>query len=55
MAHGCPLSTDRGALLEIRTTFAVYVAALTGWVGWFFFVVFGGIGIASVPSELIHR
>ena len=45
---------DDSALLEIRTTFAVYIIALTGWIGWFFFVVFGGIGLASLPASLLR-
>jgi LMBR1 domain-containing protein 1 len=53
VGSGCYV-TDPNALLEIRTTFAVYIIALTGWVGWFFFVVFGGIGLASLPASLLR-
>jgi LMBR1 domain-containing protein 1 len=44
-----------GGRLEIRTSFAIYIAALTGWVGWFFFVFFGGIGLAALPGDLIRH
>ena len=49
---GCA-EQDNGRL-EIKTSFAIYIAALTGWVGWFFFVFFGGIGLASLPVDLIR-
>jgi hypothetical protein len=42
-------------VLKIRTSFSVYVAALTGWIGWFVFVIFGGIGMASLPSDLLIK
>jgi LMBR1 domain-containing protein 1 len=43
------------AILAIRTSFFVYVAALTGWIGWFIFVIFGGIGMASLPNDLVRK
>jgi len=43
------------AVLAIRTSFFVYVAALTGWIGWFVFVIFGGIGMASLPVDLVLK
>jgi LMBR1 domain-containing protein 1 len=42
-------------VLKIRTSFSVYVAALTGWIGWFVFVIFGGIGMASLPTDLLIK
>ena len=39
--------------VDINVSFATYMFALTGWVGWFFFVVFGGIGLASLPIDLL--
>lgn len=41
------------ATVELQVTFAVYVTALTGWVGWFFFAIFGGVGLAVLPIDLI--
>jgi len=41
--------------LAMQVTFPVYVMAMMSWVGWFFFVVFGGIGLASLPGELIRN
>lgn len=41
--------------MKVRTSFFVYVAALTGWIGWFIFVIFGGIGMASLPFDLIYK
>ena len=40
---------------KVKTSFPVYVAALTGFVGWFIFVVFAGIGLASCPGDLIRK
>ena len=30
-----------------------YVVALVSWVGWFLFAIFGGVGLAAVPIDLI--
>lgn len=40
-------------IVTFDVTFPVYVVALYGWVGWFFFCVFGGVGLASLPTSLI--
>jgi len=48
---GCVSSQDSN--LEISTSFATYIAAFTGWVGWFVFALFGGVGLAVVPFDLI--
>ena len=37
----------------MTVTFPVYVVALMGFVGWFFFVLFGGIGMIALPMDLI--
>lgn len=46
---------DQGkdASLEIKTGFQVYLIAVLCFVGWFFFVTFGGIGLSAVPIDLI--
>lgn len=48
-------SADGSTVVSIRTSFAIYMAALTGWVGWFIFVIFGGIGLASLPGDLLQK
>lgn len=50
---GCVSTSDD--TLSIDTSFATYIAGFTGWVGWFVFVVFGGVGLASVPITLIGK
>ena len=39
--------------ISMLVTFPVYVMALLGFVGWFFFVFFAGVGLASLPVDLI--
>ncbi|GMI32230.1 hypothetical protein TeGR_g10311, partial [Tetraparma gracilis] len=34
-------------------TFPVYVMAMMGFVGWFFFVIFAGVGLSALPVDLI--
>ena len=36
------------SVLKFGVSFPVYVVALVSWVGWFLFVIFGGIGLAAV-------
>ena len=48
-------AVSKKGLLKIRTSFAIYIAALTGWVGWFFFVFFGGVGLAALPGDLVQK
>lgn len=42
------------AEVTIRPTIIVYFIALMSWVGWIFLVVFGGIGLAALPMDLIN-
>jgi len=46
---------DTDTIMEIKTSFATYMAALTAWVGWFIFVIFGGIGLAALPGDLLRK
>ena len=39
--------------ISLKVTFPIYVMAMEAFVGWFFFVVFGGVGLASLPIDLI--
>ncbi|TPX44035.1 hypothetical protein SeMB42_g04459 [Synchytrium endobioticum] len=42
------------ATLQIGVSWLVYVVALTSLVGWLLFSVFGGVGIVSLPVDLIQ-
>ena len=47
-------SMDRAEVfLEIEVSFPVYVLALMSFLGWFFFVIFGGCGMIALPIDLI--
>lgn len=50
---GAMCDTSRDTLIKIRVGFEVYVIAALCWLGWWFFVMFGGIGLTSIPVELI--
>ena len=39
--------------IELQVSFAVYTVAIISFVGWFAFVIFGGIGIIALPLDLI--
>jgi len=39
----------------IPVSFPLYVVAFVAFLGWFFFVVFGGVGLAALPVELIQE
>lgn len=51
---GCPSCYRVQAEVTIRPTIIVYFIALMSWVGWIFLVVFGGIGLAALPMDLIN-
>ena len=40
---------------SVRTSFPVYVVALTSVVSWVSFIAFGGVGISAVPVDLVKR
>jgi len=40
--------------VNMQVTFATYVMAMMGFVGWFLFVTFGGIGMGALPMDLIR-
>ena len=33
--------------------FPVYVMAIISFVGWFIFVIFGGVGLTALPMDMI--
>ncbi len=39
--------------ISMQVTFPVYVMAMMGFLGWFFFVIFAGVGLAATPVDLI--
>lgn len=39
--------------LVIQVTITTFFAAVMAWLGWFLFAVFGGIGMASMPLDLL--
>lgn len=41
--------------LALQTSVSTFFAGLMAWLGWFFFSLFGGVGIASLPLDLILR
>ena len=45
-------SAGGGGVLQV--TFPIYVMAIMGFLGWFLFVAFGGIGMIAVPFDLIR-
>ncbi|GMH57178.1 hypothetical protein TrRE_jg3308, partial [Triparma retinervis] len=48
-------STLPGAdgFVSLKVTFPVYVMAMEGFVGWFFFVIFAGVGLSALPVDLV--
>jgi len=40
---------------SIPVGFPTYVGAFIAWVGWFLFVLFGGIGLVALPMDLINE
>ena len=39
--------------LVLKVSLSTFFAALMAWLGWFLFSVFGGIGLASMPLDLL--
>lgn len=54
-ANSCmnALCTPIPIILNINVTPPVYCMAMISFVGWFLFVLFGGIGLAALPLDLI--
>lgn len=58
------LSSDRSVMsdsiivtednVQLQLSFPVFVMALMSFVGWFLFVIFGGLGIAGIPIDCIR-
>ncbi|CAG9311817.1 unnamed protein product [Blepharisma stoltei] len=41
--------------LEFNVSFPIYVMAFMSWFGWWFLVLFGGIGLAAIPLDFINK
>mmetsp|Transcript_30550 Transcript_30550/g.81037 ORF Transcript_30550/g.81037 Transcript_30550/m.81037 type:complete len:520 (+) Transcript_30550:3-1562(+) len=39
--------------MEIQVGFDIYIIAVLCFIGWFFFAIFGGIGLSAVPLDMI--
>lgn len=40
--------------LRIDVSFIVYVIGFLSFISWFIFVIFGGIGLAALPLDMIY-
>merc|ERR1719440_1528641 len=50
-AQVCAAAAD--AHLNFKVGFQVYMIAFLCFIGWFFFVTFGGIGLSALPIDMI--
>jgi len=50
----CPGCTSSDDTIDYRVSFLLYVVSMITFLGMFLFVVFGGIGLASLPMDLIN-
>ena len=41
------------SVIPVPVTFSVYMIACMSFLGWFFFVIFAGVGLVAVPTDLI--
>lgn len=39
--------------ITLRVDLGTFYAGLMAWLGWFFFAIFGGVGLAALPLDLI--
>lgn len=42
-------------MFELEASLAVYVVVILSFVGWFFAVCFGGVGLFALPMDLIQE
>jgi LMBR1 domain-containing protein 1 len=40
-------------ILTLQVSVSTFYAGLMAWIGWFFFAVFGGIGLSALPMDFI--
>mmetsp|Transcript_48649 Transcript_48649/g.103780 ORF Transcript_48649/g.103780 Transcript_48649/m.103780 type:complete len:474 (-) Transcript_48649:106-1527(-) len=48
----CPSEGEEGTF-KVSVTPVVYIMALSAFVGWFLLVLFGGVGFAAIPADLM--
>ena len=41
------------SFIELKVGLVTYVTALMSFIGWFFFAIFGGVGMAALPLDLM--
>lgn len=46
-------SVESGLLIRISVSFIMYMVAIASFIGWVLFSIFGGIGLASLPLDLL--
>lgn len=51
--QGLGSTSSRASAARLPATFFTYATALTTWIGWFFFSIWGGVGLAALPLDLI--
>ena len=52
IAHA--LTTSVPYYIEYSVTFPIYTIALVGWIGWWLFSLFAGVGLAALPFDLVY-
>lgn len=52
-AYTRSLVNDGSFTLTLQVSISTYFAGLMAWLGWFLFCIFGGIGMASMPMDLL--
>uniref|UniRef100_A0A7S4HHM8 LMBR1-like membrane protein n=1 Tax=Prymnesium polylepis TaxID=72548 RepID=A0A7S4HHM8_9EUKA len=53
LAAGC-VTTSSKAFINLTCSPIVYFMAIIAFVGWFFFVIFVGIGLSALPMDLLY-
>eukprot|EP00916_Digyalum_oweni_P006925 GHVL01011824.1.p1 GENE.GHVL01011824.1~~GHVL01011824.1.p1 ORF type:complete len:516 (-),score=48.93 GHVL01011824.1:435-1982(-) len=48
-----PCNESQSAFFVIPVSFEIYITALLCFVGWWLFIVFGGIGLTALPIDLV--
>jgi len=49
------VTTENSYTLELEASFVVYVIAIMSFFGWFFVVLFGGVGLITLPIDMINH
>eukprot|EP00753_Platysulcus_tardus_P002568 PLAT11677.1.p1 GENE.PLAT11677.1~~PLAT11677.1.p1 ORF type:complete len:560 (+),score=308.21 PLAT11677.1:87-1682(+) len=55
VASGDVCACEASAItLDFNVTYPIYLTALLSFIGWWFFVLFGGIGMIALPMDLLN-